>query len=82
MTNTHILNLYNSKPTVAKNYIYVAKVNLGETVDEDEQYFFNTERDLSTNEVWVSTQPIALPKDEWINRGINEDVAEFYEIEI
>ena len=82
MKNTHIKNLYSSKPIVAKNYIYVAKVNLGETVDDDEQYFFNTERDLSTKEVWVSTQPIALPKNEWINRGINEDVAEFYEIEI
>lgn len=82
MKNTHIKNLYSSQPTVAKNYIYVAKVNLDGTVDEDEQYFFNTERDLSTNEVWVSSQPIALPKDEWINRGINEDVAEFYEIEI
>ena len=62
MKNTHIKNLYSSKPTVAKNYIYVAKVNLGETVDDDEQYFFNTEHDLSTKEVWVSTQPIALPK--------------------
>ena len=51
MKNTHIKNLYSSQPTVAKNYIYVAKVNLGETVDEDEQCFFNTERDLSTKEV-------------------------------
>lgn len=82
MKNTHIKNLYSSQPKVAKNYIYVAKVDLGQTVEEDEQYFFNTERDLSTKEVWVSSQPIALPKDEWINRGINEDVAEFYEIEI
>ena len=82
MKNTHIKTYTAQNQQLQKNYIYVAKVNLGETVDDDEQYFFNTERDLSTKEVWVSTQPIALPKNEWINRGINEDVAEFYEIEI
>lgn len=65
-----------------KKYIYVAKLDLDKLLDGsyDDQYFFNTERDLSTEKVWVSSQPVALPMNEWINRGITDDIAEFYEI--
>lgn len=68
-----------------KEYICVAKLSLDKVLDEHEddvEYFFNTNRILATNKVWISDKPMALPMDEWIDRGITDDIAEFYEIEV
>ena len=69
-----------------KEYICVAKLSLDKMLngheDNDVEYFFNTNRILATNKVWISDKPMALPMDEWIDRGITDDIADFYEIEV
>lgn len=68
-----------------KEYMCVAKLSLDKMLDEHEhdvEYFFNTNRVLATNKVWISDKPMALPMDEWIDRGITEDIADFYEVEV
>lgn len=71
---------------IEKEYLYVAVLSLDKVlgtsnVDHD-TYYFNTHHVLSTNKVWISNKPMALPMDEWIDRGIAEDIADFYEIEV
>lgn len=69
-----------------KEYMCVAKLSLDKVLngheDNDVEYFFNTNSVLATNKVWISDQPMALPMDEWIDRGITEDIADFYEMEV
>lgn len=71
---------------IEKEYLYVAVLSLDKVLGtsnvDDDTYYFNTHHVLSTNKVWISNKPMALPMDEWIDRGIADDIAEFYEVEV
>lgn len=71
---------------IEKEYLYVAVLSLDKVLGTSNVdyniYYFNTDLDLSNDNIWISDQPMALTMDEWIDRGINEDIAEFYKVEV
>ena len=68
---------------IENEILYTAKLNISKVVDwsTDDEYYFNTNSDLSTDNVWVSSSPVALPMIEWINRAVTDDIATFEESE-
>ena len=72
---------------IEKEYLYVAVLSLDKVlgisnVDDDDAYYFNTHYVSATSKVWISNKPMALPMDEWIDRGITDDIADFYKVEV